>query len=279
MQVELLAYGLCVGDIERSAAFYASAFGFGALEPIAPDALPTPAAGEQILRHGRIRDRRGTGLDLIATDAPPPPRAGLFSKPGISNLTVYETEMERMSGPMVEAGGVLIETSRVRPDPAFEAMFACDPDGIDLEPVAGAGRTPGLARAAVCVRDLAAAERLYNTLGFVSVRTLECEDAPVWLGQLSSTSGMALRALIMSNPKGANLELITPTGPRLTEGAVPAGPITLGPSHLLFGADDVDRLAANLVVGGALLKTATAGRRAELTDPDGVRIVITALGA
>jgi catechol 2,3-dioxygenase-like lactoylglutathione lyase family enzyme len=132
--------GLCVSDLDRSLRFYRDVFGFkedSARPPLAMQGQPTArflGLSEVDLRAVYLV-RDGVCLELLAYPAPGTLGDGApreMNRVGLTHLSFEVTVIEPVLARVREAGGRVLEDSRIPP-----AVFVTDPDGTRIELVVG----------------------------------------------------------------------------------------------------------------------------------------------
>ncbi len=143
--VRLTHLGICVSDLDRSAAFYRGVLGFrelGRLE-VASRAAAVLLALEGVDLEAVYLERDGFRIELLhfrhpGTTGEPVPRP--MNALGFTHLSFRVENLDATLAAVRAAGGrVLPETRTDSPEFRARAVFATDPDGIRLELIEAPG--------------------------------------------------------------------------------------------------------------------------------------------
>ena len=138
--IRLANFGICVQDLDKSAAFY-QALGFEA-----SDVHPIPAplghaleAGDDMKLEVRFVRRNGTVIELIHFLNPPPkgkPTRRAMNQLGLTHIALRVDDVDRVAAIIKKNGGQIVEKSRTKlgpPGKGFHVLFCTDPDGVRIE--------------------------------------------------------------------------------------------------------------------------------------------------
>jgi catechol 2,3-dioxygenase-like lactoylglutathione lyase family enzyme len=133
-------FGICVGDLERSLAFYCEALGFEKAEShqigsefAALMDLPDVAVTSQFIRRGP------TAIELLAFEEPRPfgeRTRRAVNQMGLTHLSFRVADVGAVAARVVEFGGSVVESSRTSIDlggTELEFVYCTDPDGVRVE--------------------------------------------------------------------------------------------------------------------------------------------------
>ena len=264
MGITLLHRGLCVADIDRSAAFYTAALGFEDLQDLGV------LEGPELDRGLQLRGVRASVKSLRRPDGPVvqlqqflnPPATGARTRRatlqyGLLHLSFYVHDIDVWARRIVQAGGAAWESTRAHYAENDTTMLYCtDPDGVRIELMKSPGEAERFSHSGICVGDIEASMAFYGALGFGPAENYVLDEGQPWLAVINEVPGIRLRAQMMRDADGNTIELLKVFSP---DGF---GPRTLQPanrfglSHLAFLDDGRGQ--------------ATGPRT--ISDPDGVRI-------
>ncbi len=145
MSVQRLTHlGICVSDLERSAAFYRDVLGFVEVGRLEPD----PASTSHLLEldctlRAVYLERDGWRIELlhyptpghIGSDEPRP-----MNQLGMTHLSFRVEDIDGVLEKLEAAGGRVLEKSVLAiPNSSVKVLMAVDPDGTRLEIIASPG--------------------------------------------------------------------------------------------------------------------------------------------
>ena len=143
--LRLTHLGICVSDLDRSAAFYRDALGFrelGRLE-VASRAASVLLELEGVDLEAVYLERDGFRIELLrfrrpGTTGDPAPRP--MNALGFTHLSFRVADLDAALAAVRAAGGRVLEATRTEaPEFGARAAFAADPDGVRLEIVEAPG--------------------------------------------------------------------------------------------------------------------------------------------
>lgn len=281
----LLHRGLCVTDVDRSAAFYQDALGF---EPHRDLGV---LCGPEVERCTQLPGARIRALALRRADGPvlrlqqflAPPASGPRTRRstlqyGLMHLSFYVQDLDAWARRIAQAGGAAWESTRAHYAENRTTMLYCtDPDGIRIELMNAPGEAERFSHSGICVADIDASLAWYAALGFQPAENYVLDQALPWLAQINEVPGIRLRAQMVRDARGNTIELLKVFSPACF-GPRQAQPVNrFGLSHLAFGGDDLHATVAKLQAAGADLPPSNRAVVDDVevwpcTDPDGVRI-------
>jgi catechol 2,3-dioxygenase-like lactoylglutathione lyase family enzyme len=286
MSITLSHRGMCVGDCDRSLAFYRDALGFGHVATFAMDdpALATvmEVPGAKIRAH-MVRNAEGVTLELLQF-VEPAPFGSRERRPnnqyGLTHLAFYVDDMDRAADRIRAAGGRVYEQTRALfPEGSTTMMYCTDPDGVRIELMHNPAIAPRFSHSGICVTDIGASQAFYaGGIGFAPAETYALDNHSSWLDIVNELPGVRLRAQMMRSPEGHTFELLKIHAPDCFGPRTRRTMNQFGLTHMAFYVDDIDSVAADIVAAGG---TAWPQTRAVFatgieimycTDPDGVRV-------
>ena len=138
--IRLANFGICVTDLDKSAAFY-QALGFEV-----SDVHPIPAplghaleAGDDMKLEVRFARRNGTVIELIHFLNPPPkgkPERRPMNQLGLTHFALRVDDVGRVADIVKKNGGAVVEKSHTKlgpPGKGIEILFCTDPNGVRIE--------------------------------------------------------------------------------------------------------------------------------------------------
>jgi glyoxylase I family protein len=134
-------FGHCVTDLDRSARFYCTLFGFTEKRRLTVPDQPTSqllAIDPPVGLTAVYLEKDGTTLELLYFDRPgnPPARHRPLNEPGLTHMSFCVDDPAATARQAVELGGSVVEGSDVG-----AAVFIRDPDGQAVELIVMAYRS------------------------------------------------------------------------------------------------------------------------------------------
>ena len=131
--------GLCVSDLERSIRFYRDGLGCALAERFELDGTQVPGLAEalevtspavivsQMVTSGSLK------IELLGWSSPRPEGqpSQRRNQLGLTHLSFYVDDVDRVARRLVECGGTLLPDTRQ--SPGIDLVFLADPDGTRIE--------------------------------------------------------------------------------------------------------------------------------------------------
>jgi catechol 2,3-dioxygenase-like lactoylglutathione lyase family enzyme len=283
--VRLSHRGICVGDLERSTAFYRDALDFadyqdhGVVE--GPDMAKTmQLAGVRV--HARmLRHPDGPVIELLHFLEPqafgPRERRSTLQY-GLVHLSFYVDDIDASAARIAAAGGAIHEHTRAHYEEGRTTMLYCtDPDGVRIELMHSEGLPGRFSHSGICVADIDASLHYYRALGFEPAENYVLDHGYTWLATINEVPGIKLRAQMIRDAEGNTIELLKVFEPACFGPRERRALNQIGLTHIAFWDEEIDDDVAELTKrGGFFVEDAhvkTPGIELQHgADPDGVRI-------
>jgi len=130
--------GLCVSERGRSRRFYETAFGFRHLRDldVEGESASTLLRLDGVVLRAVYLERDGVTIELL--EYPSPGHTGdvaprVMNRLGLTHLSLSVEDLDALLPAVVEAGGRVLEETRVENDSGVRALFVVDPDGTPIE--------------------------------------------------------------------------------------------------------------------------------------------------
>ena len=129
--------GICVSDLDRSAAFYAQALGFvetGRLQASGEETSKILGVPDVVLDMVYL-ERDGLQIELLtyAGGVQPGNTPRAMDVVGFTHLSIRVDSLEDLTGPIEAHGGSVLEDSLVNFEWGNRGVMALDPDGTRIE--------------------------------------------------------------------------------------------------------------------------------------------------
>ena len=277
--------GLCVSDLERSAAFYREALDFadyqdhGVVE--GADMEKTMQLPGVRLRAKMLRRADGPVIELLhflSPDATGPRERRSTLQYGLVHLSFYVDDIDAAARRIASAGGQVCEETRAHYAENNTTMLYCtDPDGVRIELMKSPGVAERFSHSGICVENIDTSMAYYAALGFSPVENYVLDQGFPWLGVINETPGIKLRAQMMRDADGNTIELLKVFEPACF-GTRERQPLNrFGLTHIAFWDDDMEKTVGELTSRGGYFVEEAHVRTPDIelqhgADPDGVRI-------
>ncbi len=292
MAIKLSHRCVCVSDYQQSLRFYCDGLGFAEGEHFEMDdpALSTVMEVEgSVIRAQMVRNAQGIALELlqfVQPGASGPRERRPNNQYGLTHLAFYVDDMDETAARVREAGGRVYEHTRgFFPQGNTTMMYCTDPDGARIELMHDPD-TPGrFSHSGICVTDIDRSMRFFDkAIGFAPAENYALSNHSDWLDIVNELEGVKLRAQMVRSAEDNTIELLKMDAPACFGPRERRTMNRYGLTHLAFYVDNIDAVAADVLVNGGQTyphTRATFGNGIEImycTDPDGVRVELMRAG-